>query len=649
MCGIAGWAGFGGAREEVLETLGRMTDIMVHRGPDDLGLYADDVAALGMRRLSIIDVAGGAQPIHSEDGSLVLVCNGEIYNYQDLVRDLEGRGHVFSTHSDVESILHLYEERGDACVEALRGMYAFALWDRRRQRLLVARDRLGIKPLYYAVRGGELVFASEIKALLVHPGVEARTDLEALSHFLSLKYVPAPRTLFAAIVALPPGHLLTWSAGRVQERGYWDLSFAPDPELGGDEEECAQRLADVLRESVRLHLRSDVPFGAFLSGGLDSSLVVGLMSEFLSEPVRTYSVGYEADGDGASELPYARTVAHRHGTQHHEVLVGPGHFTGLMETVVWHLDQPIADQAALATYVLSCAAARDVKMVLTGEGGDELFAGYARYSGERLAPLFGALPGAARRMMLLAARRVHGHHRSKLALYALCQRDLATRLVNWFPLLNDEAKHALLAEPVLRAVATSPTRSVVAEQLARTDASVPLHRMLYLDTKLWLPDDLLARGDKTSMAASLEGRVPLLDHVVVEFAARLPPHLKLRGLTRKYLLRRVARTVVPPEVLHRPKKGFPTPLASWIRGPARPFVRDLLSPEAVHRRGLFNPASVARILDRHDSGAAPDPTVIWSLLNIELWHRAFIDRDLRRLPAHRPVARAASAARESIP
>src|SRR3989440_796096 len=588
MCGICGFYEYKTHRPAGQRVLSDMLQVIHHRGPDDSGVHIDKDLALGMRRLSIIDLGGGKQPIGDEDGSVVTVFNGEIYNFQSLREELQGRGHALKTSSDTEVIVHLYEDFGDECVQHLRGMFGLAVWDAPRRRLFLARDRLGIKPLYFTQAGGRLVFGSEIKAILQHPGVQANLSLEGLNNFLSLKYVPSPQTMFEGIYALPPGCCLTCDENGVKVRRYWDLSFANQCH-GLPEEAYAEQLAELLRECVKLHLVSDVPFGAFLSGGLDSSTIVALMSEVLDEPVKTYSVGFQGDAEAFSELPYARMVAKKYETDHHEVFIRPHDLINLSEKVVWHLDQPVADEACLANYMVAELASRQVKMVLTGEGGDELFAGYARYAGERLSPLFQHLPRAAKSVALAASGRLPGLRRQKVALYALCQPDEVNRLVNWFPLFNSEAKQALLSEDVKQYVNGGDASAVFAEHLARTDATGPLNRMLYVDTKLWLPDDLLARGDKMSMAASLEARVPLLDHQLVEFAASLPQHLKVKGLTRKYLLRKVGQTLLPPEIIRRKKKGFPMPVSLWFRKEARSFLRDVLSPSALQRRGLFNP------------------------------------------------------------
>jgi asparagine synthase (glutamine-hydrolysing) len=630
MCGISGFYNYRSGEPANEAILQAMLQSIYHRGPDDEGRYRDGSMAMGMRRLSIIDVAGGKQPIENEDGSIIVVFNGEIYNYREVREQLVQRGHTFVTASDTEVIVHLYEDFGEECVHHLRGMFGFSVWDKRHRRLFVARDRLGIKPLYYTDNGTRLVFGSEIKSLLYYPDVEARPDLDGLSNFLSLKYVPAPQTMFAGIQALPPGYTLTCDERGIRLRQYWDLSFVNEHDGHTTEAEYEEQLDHLMREIVRMHLVSDVPFGAFLSGGVDSSTIVALMSEFLNEPVKTFSVGFTGEGSEYSELPYAHIVSKHCHTDHHDIFIGPQDFMNLTEKVIWHLDQPIADEACLANYMVAELASRHVKMVLTGEGGDELFAGYARYPGERMSPLFRHIPLALRGMMMATLPRIAGLRRPKLALYALCHSDEVTRFLNWFPLFNSDMKAALLS-PSLKAQLNGVTsREVFAYHLAKTNATNPINRMLYVDTKLWLPDDLLARGDKTSMATSIEGRVPFLDHKLVEFAAALPTELKLKGFVRKYLLKRVSAKLLPEIIIKRKKEGFPIPIAVWLRREVRPYIRDILSPESIQRRGLFQYAVIEKLLDEHESGFADHGDKLWSLLSVELWYRRFIDQPLHQ-------------------
>jgi asparagine synthase (glutamine-hydrolysing) len=630
MCGIAGVFEYQRRNTVSGVLLREMTDVIEHRGPDDAGMYLSGPIGIGMRRLSIIDVAGGKQPISNESDSVVLVLNGEIYNYCSLRDQLETRGHKFQTECDTEVAVHLYEEHGDECVHWLRGMFGFALWDKERQRLLLARDRLGIKPLYFADINGVLIFGSEIKSILQHPAVVAELNYEALSNFLSLKYVPSPETMFRGIYAVPPGFLLTCSHEGVRLARYWDLDFTFTTSEG--EDECAERLDDLLRESVKLHLQSDVPFGAFLSGGLDSSTIVALMAHYLNHPVKTFSIGFEGAGAEISEASYARLVAEHFGTQHHEVIIGASDFVGTLDRVMWHLDQPVADLACCANMLLAENASRHVKMVLTGEGGDELFAGYARYAGERFRVLTKLIPSQLGGAIVHASSYLPGLRRPKLALKALMDKEEASRLLHWFPLFGTDEKIQLLTCDAMQATTASHCAETVLEShLMNARARDQLSRMLYMDTKLWLPDDLLARGDKMSMAASIEARVPLLDHKLVEFAASLPSDFKLRKFTRKYLLRKVASKLLPEAILHRKKQGFPMPISAWFRGEAKEILHDLLSRDTVRRRGLFNPDYTDELLRQHQSGDADRGAQLWGLLLVELWMRQFLDVSPRRL------------------
>jgi asparagine synthase (glutamine-hydrolysing) len=614
------------------ELLHRMLTVIAHRGPDDEGLYIEPYIALGVRRLSIIDLEGGHQPIYNEDGTLLIVFNGEIYNYPDLKETLRQRHHL-ATAADTEVILHLYEDFGMDCVQHLRGMFAFAIWDMRRRRLLIARDRLGVKPLYYADRGGQLTFASEIKAILQESGIQPRLNRTALSHFLALKYVPAPETIFEGIQALPPGCLLVCDERGCKVQRYWDVGFVDVPPNRLTEGAYMEQLEHLLSESVRMELMSDVPFGAFLSGGIDSSTIVALMSQFLNEPVKTFSVGFAGKGMSVSELPYARMVAEQYSTDHHEVEIDAHNFVELMPKIIWHLDQPIADPAAIPNYMVAELASRSVKMVLTGEGGDELFAGYARYTGERFSPIFRQIPRPVRSMLITLASAIPQLRRPKIALYALCQTDTVHRMVNWFALFNTDMRAELMSASFNQSLNGASVEQIFEQHLANTHATNPLNRMLYVDTKLWLPDDLLARGDKMSMAASLEARVPLLDHKLVEFAAHLPPSLKIKWLTRKYLLKKVSQKWLPAEIIQRKKQGFPVPLSLWFREEARDFVTDILSSNSLQQRGLFNPDYVNRLLEEHFLGAADHGFLLWGLLNVELWHRIFIDQPIaERVP-----------------
>jgi asparagine synthase (glutamine-hydrolysing) len=625
VCGICGIVDQ--AHTDLSQIQQQMLDVITHRGPDDQGTYYEPGLALGMQRLSIIDLAGGKQPIYNEDESIVVILNGEIYNYRDLRHDLEDRGHKFRTESDTEVIVHLYETYGIDCVKRLRGMFAFAIWDSNQQSLMVARDHLGVKPLYYTRQRGKFIFGSEIKSILQHPNVEARLNLQALSDYLSLRYVPNPKTLFEDIYALPPGHRVILVSGKARIESYWDVEFSePFAAERLSEEEYLEQLEALLKESVEMQLMSDVPFGAFLSGGIDSSIVVALMSRFLNSPVKTFSAGFEGGGtEEYNELPYARLVAKHVKTDHHEVIVTADDFLKYNEKIVWHLDQPLADYTEIAYYMVSQLASKQVKMVLTGEGGDELFAGYARYAGERYSHLADRVPHSIRNLAVRTADSYAGIRRAKAALFALSHANEADRHINWLPNFNGKRKRSLLSNDAQQALGSYHTADVFAEKLHVSGTKDRLNRMLYTDTKLWLPDYLLIRGDKLTMAASLEGRVPLLDHKLVEFAASLPPRLKINGSRRKYLLKRVAAKYLPPEIISRKKKGFPVPVPNWLRKEANGYMRDMLSKSRIKQRGLFNHEYVEELICEHEEGFADHATMLYGLINLEHWFQLFVD------------------------
>lgn len=624
MCGVSGIFEYGSGRAVDEGVLRAMTDSIAHRGPDDEGHFRSGPIGLGMRRLSIIDVEGGHQPMTNENSDVVVIFNGEIYNYVDLHRQLVDRGHSLATVSDTEVIPHLYEEYGLDFVKHLRGMFAVAIWDSRNQTLVVARDRLGIKPLYFVDNGTRLLFASEIKALFQDEAVPSRLDLEALSLYLSFKYVPAPLTMFEGIQSLPPGCMLVCDERGSEVRRYWDVPMDP-PSSAGDLDEYEGEFTNLLRETVGLHMQSDVAFGAFLSGGLDSSLVATLMNEVMDQPVKTFSIGFSHDGQAMGELHYARLMADFLGSDHHEIVMDGNDFVQHAERAVYHLDQPIADAATIATLLLSDLTSQSVKMVMSGEGGDELFAGYGRYVGERFAPLLRPLPEGVRRRLVLGARDRVSHSKARVGMQALARRDFVDRLVNWFPLFDDDAKTGVMSSELKMASADVSPQAVLSEALRDFEAADRLSAMLYCDIKYWLPDLLLMRGDKMSMASSIELRVPLLDHHVVEFAGGLPQSLKIRGLTRKVMLRRVGEKLLPREIVDRKKEGFPLPLNKWWRGEGRELLEDTLAPSVLRNRGLLNPDAVARLIQEHDEGLNHGLR-IWGLVSLELWLQQYIDR-----------------------
>jgi asparagine synthase (glutamine-hydrolysing) len=620
MCGIAGVLSFDG-RPVSLARLRAMTDALFHRGPDDEGHYLGDGVGLGMRRLSIIDLAGGHQPIASEDGAIQVVMNGEIYNYRELSAELAARGHRFASASDTEAIVHLYEEAGDACVERLRGMFAFALWDARRRRLLLARDRLGIKPLFYALRPDALFFASELKAILALGEAPVELDWAAVRHLFTFLTTPSDRSIVAGVAKLEPGHTLAATAsGDARRRRYWRLEFEPD--RSKSEGEWCEALRAALDESVRLHRVSDVPLGAFLSGGIDSSAVVGSLSAASDEPVRTFSIGFrEAEFD---ELPYARLAATEYRTAHREEVVEPDVLDEL-ETLAWYLDEPFGDSSAIPTYRVSKLAAEEVTVVLSGDGGDELFAGYDRYRVERRERANRFLPRPVRALLGAVGEALPdgATGREMLRHLALVGAD---RYLDAGTLFKDDQLRTLFRPEAWRAMADCDPRAPLKRSLESEDGHW-LSALQRLDIESYLPLDILTKVDRASMACSIEARVPLLDHPLVELAARIPAELKLKRGRTKHIFRRALEGRVPRAILDRPKRGFAVPLGRWFRGRLGEVVRELLLSERSRARGVVRPEAVARLLARPDRALDLE---LWTLLSFELWCRAFLDQGARR-------------------
>jgi asparagine synthase (glutamine-hydrolysing) len=626
MCGIYGLLQLSGApiSRAHLSAMGAVT---VHRGPDDEGLHVDGACGIGMRRLSIIDLAGGHQPLSTADGRLWVVCNGEIYNFQALREELRERGHLFRTGSDCEVLLHLYREHGDAFVQKLNGMFAFALWDAPRRRLLIGRDRLGIKPLYLHATPERVAFASEAKALLTLPGLSARLSLPALDSYLALGYVPAPQSMFAGIEKLPPATLLSVENGRVERHTYWSLPAEVDPVPS--ERGWADAVRARLEEAVRMQMVSDVPIGAFLSGGIDSSSVVAFMARHTDRPVRTYAIGFEGGSAEQyyNELPYARQVAQRFGTEHHEIVVRPD-VSALLPSLLWHLDEPIADSAFITTYLVSEFARRDVTVILSGVGGDELFGGYRRYLGNHYQERFGRLPAWVRRTLTQAGQRLPSDRHSPLL--------NAARLAKSFlgsAELPFEARYRSYVEVFSPAERQRLVRAAAGDPFDALDTAFAgarspdaLNRMLAVDAQTQLPDDLLLLTDKMSMAVSLECRVPLLDHELVELAARIPEGVKLRRGRLKHVMKAALADVLPAQILHRKKRGFGTPMGAWLRRDMAPLLRHLLSEETLRRRGLLDPAVVAQLIREHDARRVDATDRLLALLNLEIWWRVFLDR-----------------------
>ena len=631
MCGIAGFIDFWDERRRDSIARGRllktMCDVIRHRGPDDEGFLSKDGVALGMRRLSIIDLAGGHQPISGEDGSVTIVFNGEIYNFQELRPELEKRGHTFKTNSDTEAIVHLYEEYGPACVNHLRGMFALAIWDEKRREVYVARDRVGKKPVYYTVTpGGTLVFGSEIKSLLEHPDVQREISLEALDAYLTLGYVPDPLSIFRDIHKLPPGHYLTFSNGRLHVQQYWDFVF--ETAESRRPEDYLDELRSLLNESVRLRLISDVPLGAFLSGGVDSSTVVALMARHMNQPVKTFSIGFHEDS--YNELKYARLTAQKLGTDHHEFFVTP-QICEVIDELVWHFDEPFADPSAIPTFMVSKLARDHVTVALSGDGGDELFAGYTHYVVQESRRAFSALPKALRAgvMRPLSYRLPHGvWGRNYLHNISLDPIDRYLDSLSYFTALS---KKSLYTAGFLRALGTTDrvARSF-REYAGRVKTNEPLDQLLYIDGHTYLPGDILTKVDRMSMATSLEVRVPLLDHKLIEFVTKVPASLKLAGTETKQLLKRVARDLIPAEILDRPKQGFGIPLEQWINEQLRDQIRETLREPRTRQRGYVNSDFVDLLLDEHHKGRRDHSFPLWALLILELWHRRYVDGAPRR-------------------
>jgi asparagine synthase (glutamine-hydrolysing) len=587
-----------------------------HTGPDDEVIHLETGAGNGIRRQCNNALATGHQPIPNEDETVWIVFNGEIYNYRDLREELLGRGHRFSTTSDTEVIVHAYEEWGRDAFARLRGMFGLAIWDRVRRTLCIARDRLGIKPLYYTIHDGRLYFASELKSLIAAGAVRREIDRVALEHYLAFLYTPSDRAIFPGVSKLPPGHALEWRDGQAHVFRYW--TPPAEEKAPRSDEDAIELLHDRLRDAVRSHLVSDVPLGAFLSGGLDSSLVVGLMAEVSDRPVRTFSIGF--DEPAYDELDAARVVARHFGTDHHELVVRPDALQ-IVERLVEHFDEPFADASAIPTWYVSELARRHVTVVLSGDGGDELFGGYDRYLPHPQVARFDRLaPPGARAAAGLAARLLPPGATGRRFLRHVSQADNA-RYVDAVSFFTPEDRRALLGNP---SADDGPERRML-ERIAVYDALPAVSRQMRLDLGTYLPDDVLTKVDRMSMAHSIESRVPLLDHPLVEFAARLPLRFKIRDGERKWLFRRVAARVLPPAVLSKRKQGFGVPLGVWFRGELRDAFTDLLGSPTARQRGVFDGREVTRLLREHQEGRRNHELRLWQLAMFELWHRRYLD------------------------
>jgi asparagine synthase (glutamine-hydrolysing) len=629
MCGIVGQVKpASGTVEPAL--LARMCAALEHRGPDARGLFADGNAGLGIQRLRVIDLETGDQPIHNEDGSIAVVLNGEIYNYRELRDRLSRRGHTLATEGDTEVIVHLYEEYGPDCVRFLHGMFAFALWDGRRRRLLLARDRIGKKPLFYAVRGGTLTFASELRALLEDRSIPREVDLAALDGYLAYGYIPSPRSVFAGVRKLPPAHTLAFAEGRLELERYWRLDYSRKLTVR-DPRELHEPIRDAIRAATRRRLVADVPLGAFLSGGIDSSAVVAAMARESATPVKTFTIGFEhRDFD---ELPHARHVAELLGTDHHEFVVRPDAIA-TVPRIVRQYGEPFADTSAIPSFHLAEVTRAHVTVALNGDGGDESFGGYTRYVANRLASRLDVLPPAFRRAAGRAGERLHSSEVTSLTSkarrlatgLALSPADRYARYQSWF----DTAQRDALYTDDFRAATRGPaTAEVIARPWLQASGEDVLDVMLEVDALTYLPGDLITKIDIATMAHALEARSPLLDHELMEFAASLPAELKIRGRQKKWILREALRAWLPDDILDRPKQGFMVPVADWFRGELREHVHDVLLDPAAVGRGYFRTGEVRSMLERHGAGAADESKRLWALYVLELWHRDFVDADPR--------------------
>lgn len=626
MCGIVGIVG--NDRNPVDEgLLGRMCNAIRHRGPDEDGFYVNGPVGLAMRRLSIIDLKGGQQPIHNQDRTAWIVFNGEIYNYLELREKLEKLGHTFYTNSDTEAIIHAYDQYGADCPKHLRGMFAFAIWDERTQELFLARDRVGKKPLLYAQVNGQLVFGSEFSALLLHPEISRDVDTKALHHYLSFMCVPAPLTAYQSIRKLEPAHTLRWRKGEIRIERYWEPDFSHKLDIS--EEEAGERTLEILRDAVRVRLMSEVPLGAFLSGGIDSSAVVALMSEASSEPIKTFSIGFEEQD--FSELHHARRIAEHVGADHHEFIVRPDAME-VLPLLVEHYGEPYADSSAIPTYYVARETRKHVTVALNGDGGDESFAGYERYVAMRLAETYHRVPALLRNSTVVPMIGLLPTSEIKRSRVRDAQRFLQAaslpkveRYLRWVSVFDGNAKQSLYSDSFQHETQSMDTANMLSPWFARANGAGIVDAALLTDIMTYLPNDLLVKVDIATMAVSLEARSPFLDHHVIEFAASLPEKFKVRGLTTKYLLKRVLRNILPAENLERRKMGFGVPIGHWFRGEMQPFLRQTILSEKALGRGMFKAETVKQLVEQHTRGERDYAHQLWTLLMLELWFMRFVD------------------------
>ena len=635
MCGITGWVNLEqtNSKNHTEAVLHSMCEAIVHRGPDSEGIWMDDMVALGMRRLSIIDLHTGDQPVYSEDKSIVVMMNGELYNYREMRATLEKRGHKFVTQTDTEIVPHLYQEYGDDFVDHINGMYAISLWDTRKKRLVIARDRYGEKPLYYGVFDGKLIYGSEPKALLAHPSITAELDTESLRQYLSFDYVPAPRSIYKGISKLPAAHLMTVETGEVKTRRYWNLTFKKNghvPSL----EKAASELRDLLSDAVRMRLVADVPLGILLSGGVDSSTVAAFATQHATETVKTFSIGFSEDS--FDETRYAREVAAHLGTDHYEEILSAENAGDLITEIGTWLDEPLSDGSLIPTYLLARFVRKHVTVGLGGDGGDEIFAGYPMYFGHKLAGAYGAIPQFLRigliepvvRRLPVSTKNMSFDYKAKRFVKSAKYETIA-RHHSWFGSFSIDEHMHVLTENVL----TQTSGDIYAgprRLLDICDARDEIERMQYLDMNFYMAEDILTKVDRASMAVSLETRAPFLDPRIGEFAASLPLDYKLRGNRGKYILKKSVEGLLPKAILNRSKKGFGIPIAEWLKGRLNPLMHEMLTPQRLNEQGLFESDHVQTLIAEHENGIASHHKQLWTLLVFQLWYDNFLQKPARK-------------------
>ncbi|MEQ1922183.1 MAG: asparagine synthase (glutamine-hydrolyzing) [Pyrinomonadaceae bacterium] len=645
MCGITGWINLTQSKENHTESvLHSMCEQIVHRGPNSEGLWLDETVALGMRRLSIIDLHTGDQPVFNYDKSVIVMMNGELYNYREFRAELEKIGHKFVTKSDTEILPHLYEEYGEDLVDHLNGMYAFSLWDTRKKKLIIARDRFGEKPLYYGVFDGKLIYASEPKAMLAHPSVKPELDTEALRHYLSYDYVPAPMSIYKGISKLPAAHMLVVENGEVRTRRYWNISWTGSPPYeggvaagfggrGGSLDSSASVLRDLLSDAVRMRLVSDVPLGILLSGGIDSSTVAAFATQHATERVKTFSIGFEEDS--FDESRYARQVAKHLDTEHYEEILSANTAGDLISEIGTWLDEPLSDGSLIPTFLLAQFVRKHVTVALGGDGGDELFAGYPMYYAHTVAAKYARVPSILRKGIIepvvkrlpVSTKNMSFDYKAKRFIRG-AHLDTVERHHSWFGSFSREEQDQLLTPEILAASDGDIYRGP-RDLLALCDATTEIEQMQFLDINYYMAEDILTKVDRAAMAVSLETRAPFLDPRVGQFAASLPLEYKLNGKSGKHILKKAMADLLPADILHRPKKGFGIPIAEWLKGRLNPLMHDLLNPARLRDQGLFNAEYVQQLITEHERGIASHHKQLWTLLVFQLWYDSFLQKPAR--------------------